>query len=56
MNGHLNKALEEQIWKKKTGFNLANYNMDENISVSSDFIYYCYYYCYYYYFKKRRLL
>ncbi|XP_041375345.1 protein naked cuticle homolog 2-like isoform X2 [Gigantopelta aegis] len=32
VNGHLNTALEEQIWKKKTGFNLANYNMDENIS------------------------
>ncbi|XP_067652873.1 protein naked cuticle homolog 2-like isoform X1 [Haliotis asinina] len=32
VNAHLNKALEEQIWKKKTGFNLANYNMDESIS------------------------
>ncbi|CAL1537756.1 unnamed protein product [Lymnaea stagnalis] len=28
----LNKTLEDNIWKKKTGYNLANYNMDETLS------------------------
>ncbi|KAJ8302890.1 hypothetical protein KUTeg_019286 [Tegillarca granosa] len=32
LNSQINKALEEQIWKSKTGFNLANYNMDNSIS------------------------
>ncbi|KAK7505740.1 hypothetical protein BaRGS_00003011, partial [Batillaria attramentaria] len=32
VNAHLNKALEEQIWKKKSGLDLANYNMDESLS------------------------
>ncbi|RUS91772.1 hypothetical protein EGW08_000480, partial [Elysia chlorotica] len=32
VNANLNKALEDSIWKKKTGFNLANYNMDETLS------------------------
>ncbi|XP_050396424.1 protein naked cuticle homolog 1 isoform X2 [Patella vulgata] len=32
VNAHLNKALEAQIWKQKTGCNLANYNMDDTIS------------------------
>ncbi|KAK3793245.1 hypothetical protein RRG08_014723 [Elysia crispata] len=32
VNADLNKALEDNIWKKKTGFNLANYNMDETLS------------------------
>jgi hypothetical protein len=36
VNAQLNKALEAEIWKKtKTGFNLANYNMDQSISVST---------------------
>ena len=35
MNDHLNQALEDQLWKKsKTGFNLANYNMNNSLSVS----------------------
>ena len=37
VNAHLNKALEEQIWKKKSGLDLANYNMDESLSVSCVF-------------------
>ncbi|XP_060583522.1 protein naked cuticle homolog 2-like isoform X2 [Ruditapes philippinarum] len=34
VNAHLNKAWEEQIWKKttKTGYNLANYNMNQSMS------------------------
>lgn len=32
VNADLNKALEDSIWKKKTGFNLANYNMEETLS------------------------
>lgn len=33
INGQLNKALEEQILKQtKTGFNLANYNLDTSLS------------------------
>ncbi|XP_076449911.1 uncharacterized protein LOC143286177 isoform X2 [Babylonia areolata] len=32
VNAHLNKALEEQIWKKKSGLDLANYNMDQSLS------------------------
>ena len=40
VNAHLNKAWEEQIWKKttKTGYNLANYNMNQSMSVSYQFI------------------
>ena len=35
VNDHLNQALEDQLWKKsKTGFNLANYNMNHSLSVS----------------------
>uniref|UniRef100_K1RSB1 Uncharacterized protein n=1 Tax=Magallana gigas TaxID=29159 RepID=K1RSB1_MAGGI len=35
INGQFNKALEEQILKQtKTGFNLANYNLDTSLSVS----------------------
>ncbi|XP_055891449.1 protein naked cuticle homolog 2-like [Biomphalaria glabrata] len=29
---NLNKTLQDNIWKDKTGFNLANYNMDETLS------------------------
>ncbi|XP_052816645.1 protein naked cuticle homolog 1-like isoform X2 [Mya arenaria] len=34
VNAHLNKAWEEQVWKKttKTGYNLANYNMNQSLS------------------------
>ncbi|KAH3772902.1 hypothetical protein DPMN_174249 [Dreissena polymorpha] len=34
VNAHLNKAWEDQIWKKttKTGYNLANYNMNQSMS------------------------
>ena len=41
VNAHLNKALEEQIWKKKSGLDLANYNMDESLSVSFVFVCVC---------------
>lgn len=36
VNAHLNKAWEDQIWKKttKTGYNLANYSMNQSMSVS----------------------
>lgn len=33
VNDHINRALEDQLWKKsKTGFNLANYNMNHSLS------------------------
>lgn len=33
VNDHINQALEDQLWKKsKTGFNLANYNMNSSLS------------------------
>ncbi|BFZ12854.1 hypothetical protein BsWGS_15893 [Bradybaena similaris] len=32
VSADLSKTLEDKIWKKKTGFNLANYNMDETLS------------------------
>ncbi|CAG5125887.1 unnamed protein product [Candidula unifasciata] len=28
----LHQALDDKLWKQKTGFNLANYNMDESLS------------------------
>ena len=41
VNDHLNQALEDQLWKNsKTGFNLANYNMNNSLSVSTGRLYF----------------
>ncbi|XP_025115691.1 protein naked cuticle homolog 1-like isoform X2 [Pomacea canaliculata] len=32
VNAQLNRAFEEQIWKKRSSQDLANYNMDESLS------------------------
>uniref|UniRef100_A0A0B7A9M4 Protein naked cuticle homolog n=1 Tax=Arion vulgaris TaxID=1028688 RepID=A0A0B7A9M4_9EUPU len=32
VSADLNRALEDSIWTKRSGFNVANYNMDETVS------------------------